>query len=242
MGEPGECGGGECPICFNEFGRGARTVVCPFECNDHAICRACDATMYRRHDDRCPVCRAPRLVSAARARHGARAPGVPVHERDDGGRQGFGHMFFPIADSADVGLFDVNTFPDVDAFVHHTFQAPAVAAQRARRAPRGVASTAGMVVLNITNNANADNDADTASDSGDNVEAEDGLAVMAAAVEAALNESRTRAALDGLCDPTSMNLATFGARVRGIATSLDNATNTLSTRHRRRTRGSTLRV
>lgn len=75
----------ECPICMNEFGAGPRTKVHPFHCvgiEKHAICRACDSTLYRRHDDRCPTCRAERDVATSDARHGGRSSGTPVHLRN----------------------------------------------------------------------------------------------------------------------------------------------------------------
>ena len=79
---------GECPICFEQLRfDGPRTVVRPFRCTDgrHPICRACDSTMYRRHDDRCPTCRAERDVGASNARHGGRVSGVPFHLRTPDG-------------------------------------------------------------------------------------------------------------------------------------------------------------
>lgn len=72
-----------CPVCFEPFGSGANTKVHPFECagDRHAICRACDSTLFRRFDDRCVICRATRDLAASTARHGHRPSGTPVHLR-----------------------------------------------------------------------------------------------------------------------------------------------------------------
>lgn len=65
----------ECPVCFEEFeASGPRTKVRPFLCEGgiaHVICSACDKTLYVRHDDRCPVCRAGRSGTSVQ-RNGAR--------------------------------------------------------------------------------------------------------------------------------------------------------------------------
>ena len=51
----------ECPVCMEAFeAGGARAKVRPFLCEGgvaHALCSACDRTLYVRQDDRCPICR-----------------------------------------------------------------------------------------------------------------------------------------------------------------------------------------
>ena len=53
----------ECPICFST----EVDAVFSFRCG-HFICGKCDAELYSRADDRCPLCRAPRL-SESISRH-----------------------------------------------------------------------------------------------------------------------------------------------------------------------------
>jgi hypothetical protein len=58
---------------------GARTVVHSFACDGgvrHAICRTCDRRMFNGHNDKCPICRAPRLGSSI-AELGWRPPREP---------------------------------------------------------------------------------------------------------------------------------------------------------------------
>ena len=65
----------ECPVCFEAFeATGPRTKVRSYLCEGglaHVICSACDKTLYVRHDDRCPVCRAGRSGTSVQ-RNGAR--------------------------------------------------------------------------------------------------------------------------------------------------------------------------
>ena len=62
-------GGRACPVCYERFELGQRTVddgssdgerVVVFGCC-HGICRACDARLREMGDARCPVCRAERV-------------------------------------------------------------------------------------------------------------------------------------------------------------------------------------
>ena len=70
-------GQGECPVCLNEFeASGPRTKVRPYICDNHAICSACDRTLYVRHDDRCPICRTGRSGASAE-RNGPRPFALP---------------------------------------------------------------------------------------------------------------------------------------------------------------------
>lgn len=58
---------------------GPRTKVRPYLCEDgvaHAVCSACDRTLYVRQDDRCPICRAGRSGSSVR-RNGPRPMSLP---------------------------------------------------------------------------------------------------------------------------------------------------------------------
>jgi hypothetical protein len=54
--------------------------------------------MYRRHDDRCPTCRAARDVGASDTQHGGRSAGTPVHLQSTEP----GVVFFPIDNSQRV--------------------------------------------------------------------------------------------------------------------------------------------
>jgi len=58
----------ECSVCFQDYTDpwphpqvGARAPPCRWHC-DHAVCRACDATVQNGVNSRCPLCRAPRRV------------------------------------------------------------------------------------------------------------------------------------------------------------------------------------
>lgn len=70
----------ECPVCMEAYeASGPRTKVRPFLCEDgiaHAVCSACDRTLYVRQDDRCPICRAGRSGSSV-ARNGPRPISLP---------------------------------------------------------------------------------------------------------------------------------------------------------------------
>ena len=58
----------ECPVCMETFTQfGPRSRVKAFGCS-HATCRACDDSLFRRADDRCPMCRSSR-TDASRASH-----------------------------------------------------------------------------------------------------------------------------------------------------------------------------
>ena len=67
-------------MCMETFeASGARAEVRPFLCQSgvaHSICSACDRTMYNRHDDRCPTCRASRSGSSVQ-RNGPRPIALP---------------------------------------------------------------------------------------------------------------------------------------------------------------------
>lgn len=94
----------ECCVCFNEFGSGPRTKVHSFDCNGgqlHAICRACDKTLFMRNDDKCPTCRAERSDASIAA--GGYRPAPPPRERPIPAGFG-GMMFFPV-DSDEPDLF-----------------------------------------------------------------------------------------------------------------------------------------
>lgn len=71
---------GECPVCMETFeASGPRAEIRPFLCQSgvaHAICSACDRTMYTRQDDRCPTCRANRSGSSVQ-RNGPRPMSLP---------------------------------------------------------------------------------------------------------------------------------------------------------------------
>ncbi len=58
----------ECSICFEEI-TSSRNAVCPFVCNRHVICRACDRQLILRHENRCPTCRQPRRQRTNNAIH-----------------------------------------------------------------------------------------------------------------------------------------------------------------------------
>ena len=55
----------DCPICFQPFGVRRRTKVYAFGCNGgglgHATCSECNARLFMRQMDCCPLCRAPRV-------------------------------------------------------------------------------------------------------------------------------------------------------------------------------------
>ena len=72
----------ECPVCMDPFGSGPHTKVCPFECAGmpHAVCRKCDRTLFLRHADQCPMCRAGRSDGSFLS-SGTRGP-PPSPERD----------------------------------------------------------------------------------------------------------------------------------------------------------------
>lgn len=59
---------GECPVCMEPFtGFGPTSKVQAFVCS-HATCRTCDDSLFRRADDRCPLCRAARTEASRAAR------------------------------------------------------------------------------------------------------------------------------------------------------------------------------
>lgn len=70
----------ECPVCRETFSR-RRTKTFAFACGGgrrHCICSECNRRMFDRHDDACPMCRAPRCDQAVM---GYRPP-APFHEAD----------------------------------------------------------------------------------------------------------------------------------------------------------------
>jgi len=97
-------------VCMEEFETSraaARTIVYPFACGGgdgirHAICRTCDRSMFNRHGDACPICRAPRLGSSI-ASLGQRPPrerelaAVPLQTSS-------GTIFFPVGDDDDGSI------------------------------------------------------------------------------------------------------------------------------------------
>lgn len=72
----------ECPVCMESYQpSGPRTKVCPFLCEGrfaHAVCSACDRTLYVRGEDRCPICRSTRSGSSV-IRNGPRTTIPPHH-------------------------------------------------------------------------------------------------------------------------------------------------------------------
>lgn len=46
----------QCPVCLDDT---VFNPLFPFDCG-HEICRRCDAELFSRADDRCPMCRQPR--------------------------------------------------------------------------------------------------------------------------------------------------------------------------------------
>lgn len=130
----------ECCICFNAFeASGPRTKVCSFQCSGgerHATCRACDKTMYSRHTDKCPTCRAPRDVATSDAMHGGRSAPPPPEDAPvllPGGWGGFGagRMFFAVDSSGfdgvgagDLGHGMVQGFARASAARHSRYLVP----------------------------------------------------------------------------------------------------------------------
>lgn len=97
-----------CPICYEAFDARERTVTHAFRCGGqpHGICRVCDASMFQRHDDACPICRAERTVESMRA-NGPRAPRRMSFAGPNG------TIFFPVDE--DVG----SSVPIVEVRVFH---------------------------------------------------------------------------------------------------------------------------
>ena len=62
----------ECPVCLHAFDTTRRTKVDPFDCT-HVICSLCDAEMFARHQDTCPLCRNTRTTRSIHS-NGWRAP------------------------------------------------------------------------------------------------------------------------------------------------------------------------
>lgn len=212
----------ECPVCLHEFDASAlRAKLCAFECGGglrHAVCRSCDARMWRRHDDRCPICRGPRdLVMSARI-HGTRGEGTPVHlqpSQVDAGGEGGGSgphlIFFPFDHIVDAReILDVASSPRLDrrvgerrSAVFHRLHSNATARVRLRRFARVPRSP-------LVGDANRD----------DGVARDDAVDVEDAAddaaddvVDAALDDPQIRAALQGLARPDLVPLGTFLQRV-----------------------------
>lgn len=77
----------ECPVCMEPYAAsGARTKVYAFSCVggiSHAICSACDRTLYVRQEDRCPICRAGRSHNSLQ-RNGPRPMQLPPPITDYG--------------------------------------------------------------------------------------------------------------------------------------------------------------
>lgn len=216
---------GECPVCFNEMStQGAHTVVRPFNCGDgtrHALCRACDRRMWLAHDDRCMICRASRSTESA-VGNGERPPGVPVHERRENG--------------VDFGSFEVlhftneETGPFVSAIVRpggnvlfSNLHDMIVANQRSRaerglRRVDGLISSGGRRGVRISAPAPDATD-EEAADFDRDLQAAIAASVASTenAIAAALDEPATRAAMEGLRDPTSTSLAGFIDRVQRTA-------------------------
>jgi len=95
----------ECPVCLDAFGSGPSTKVFPFACEHgaHAICRKCDRTLFVRHDDRCPTCRAQR--TGASIREGGYRPQAPLADRAP--NEGWEHALPPQLLGAMPGVMPV---------------------------------------------------------------------------------------------------------------------------------------
>lgn len=189
--------GDECPICFNVFETsGPRTKVRPFRCEGgqlHPICRACDCTMFKRHDDRCPTCRAARDVPTSDARYRGRSP-PPMREAPvllPGGWGGVGAaqlMFFPIEPSMDAPAHRA----DLGSGLVHGF---ALAAQNRRsRAAQPI-----PVVISVDSDGDGDDVATAPDTSGD--------AILAAILGG--DNGQISAALEGLTNVADVPLAQF---------------------------------
>jgi len=197
---------GECPICMHEFGSGPRTVVRPFHCTGgqaHGVCRACDSTLWRRIDDRCPVCRAPRDVAAAAARHGAREDGVPVHMRSNEGEMGAAQiatMFFPV--EAPYSMVSGPSFSILRPHDAADVESANVVAQLVRTLATQGAIRGAPFMASIEGN----------DETGDSRMIPDAIVALMAAVH---GDRRTADALRGLGDVTTMPLGEYVSRVRG---------------------------
>jgi hypothetical protein len=104
----------ECSVCLTEVDRKCRSFLC-----SHFTCTGCDAELYARGDDRCPMCRCPRRHShAQRGVHLETRRRRAEAERDAGA--GVGVLFFPVDGDSDVarsafregGRTDVETAAD----------------------------------------------------------------------------------------------------------------------------------
>ena len=198
-------GAAECPICMNAFGAGPRTIVRPFRCvgtAKHAICRACDSTLYRRHDDRCPTCRAERDVATSDARHGGREEGTPVHLRDadpmgiaDVAAAAVGTMFFPIDDG-----YRVVSGPSI-SILHPPDAEDGAAANIVAHLLNSAGLSGPLPVLEFTR---------VDGEPGDDAMIPEILYRAAAAIH---GDPRMTAALEGLRNVASVPLGAFVARV-----------------------------
>ena len=208
-------GVGECPICFYQMSeRGIHTVVRPFNCGGerHAICRSCDQRMFSGHDDRCPICRADRSGISI-CTNGARAPGIPVHQRrpDDGGFSAIAHFFAEVVDDDDADGGDGGiryssiiarpgtdeTFDSLEEMIASTVASHGISRALTNR-PR-TALRSGI------NNERPTRESSSNSNS----------AVIAAVMQTIDTDPGIAAAMDGLRNP--FPLGTFLDRVRGLS-------------------------
>lgn len=193
-----QCDAETCCVCFNAFeASGARTKVYNFTCGAHSTCRACDRTLYERHADKCPTCRASRDVDASFTVHGARGP-APINDSlaffgGWGGHGGPARMFFATDTSGIDGGVDFGGFRRAAALRHSR-----------SIAPDPTAFFAGEQILVVD-----DDDSSTSTSTDDAVAA----AIIEATARDIRNDVSLQAALGALCDVASTNLANFSRLV-----------------------------
>jgi hypothetical protein len=91
---------GECAVCLEELRtEGDRAATKSFNCT-HLICTNCDQELYKRADDRCPMCRASRTRASVSAHAGdndrLRREAMARRHEEQGGVTAT--IFFPVSD------------------------------------------------------------------------------------------------------------------------------------------------
>tara|TARA_Y100000389_G_scaffold196668_1_gene230000 strand:+ start:12742 stop:13302 length:561 start_codon:yes stop_codon:yes gene_type:complete len=163
--------------------------------------------MFHGHDDRCPICRAPRSGDSI-STNGARSHGIPVHERPgvDTGVATLHDLFFSDDDNGGVHLTSViarpgsdEVFSSLEELLRAASSERGISRAQIHVAPPAVAHAMRHLVEAASTGASATRE-------------------LAAVTEAIGNDPSLSAAIDGLTNVADVPLGTFLHRVRGTLT------------------------